>query len=95
MKFGILVNEGPFTHQASDSAYRFAEAALASFVVRSLIGDGVPHSFVGWLTPLGAVLLAEMLSLVAVPLVIMVVDGKFHPNLFADIERLARIARHA
>ena len=29
MKFGILVNEGPFTHQASDSAYRFAEAALA------------------------------------------------------------------
>ena len=29
MKFGILVNEGPFTHQASDSAYRFAEAVLA------------------------------------------------------------------
>ena len=29
MKFGILVNEGPFTHQASDTAYRFAEAAVA------------------------------------------------------------------
>ncbi len=28
MKFGILVNEGPYTHQASDSAYRFTEAAL-------------------------------------------------------------------
>ena len=28
MKFGILVNEGPFTHQASDSAYRFVLAAL-------------------------------------------------------------------
>jgi len=28
MKFGILINEGPFTHQASDSAYRFARAAL-------------------------------------------------------------------
>lgn len=28
MKFGILVNEGPFTHQASDSAYRFAAAAI-------------------------------------------------------------------
>jgi len=28
MKIGILVNEGPFTHQASDSAYRFAVAAL-------------------------------------------------------------------
>ncbi len=29
MKFGILINEGPFTHQASDSAYRFVVAALA------------------------------------------------------------------
>jgi len=28
MKFGILVNEGPFTHQASDSAYRFTVAAI-------------------------------------------------------------------
>ena len=28
MKFGILVNEGPYTHQASDTAYHFAEAAL-------------------------------------------------------------------
>jgi tRNA 2-thiouridine synthesizing protein D len=28
MKFGILINEGPFTHQASDTAYRFAVAAL-------------------------------------------------------------------
>ena len=29
MKFGIVVNEGPYTHQASDSAYQFAKAALA------------------------------------------------------------------
>ena len=29
MKFGILVNEGPYTHQASDSAYQFCKAALA------------------------------------------------------------------
>ena len=28
MKFGILVNEGPFTHQASDSALHFTKAAL-------------------------------------------------------------------
>lgn len=28
MKFGILVNEGPYTHQASDSAYQFTAAAL-------------------------------------------------------------------
>ena len=30
MKFAIQVNTGPFTHQASDSAYRFALAALES-----------------------------------------------------------------
>ncbi|MCR6628654.1 MAG: sulfurtransferase complex subunit TusD [Magnetospirillum sp.] len=29
MKFAILVNEGPFNHQASDSAYQFIKAALA------------------------------------------------------------------
>ena len=28
MKFGLLVSEGPYTHQASDSAYQFAVAAL-------------------------------------------------------------------
>ncbi len=28
MKISVLVNEGPFTHQASDSAYHFAKAAI-------------------------------------------------------------------
>jgi tRNA 2-thiouridine synthesizing protein D len=28
MKLGIMVNEGPFTHQASDTAYQFAKAAI-------------------------------------------------------------------
>ena len=28
MKFGIVVNEGPYTHQASDTAYQFTRAAL-------------------------------------------------------------------
>ena len=28
MNFGILVNEGPYTHEASDSAYQFCKAAL-------------------------------------------------------------------
>ena len=30
MNFGILVNEGPYTHEASDSAYQFCKAALAT-----------------------------------------------------------------
>lgn len=29
MKFGILVNASPYTHQACDSAYHFARASLA------------------------------------------------------------------
>ena len=29
MKIGVLVNEGPYQHQASDSAYLFCKAALA------------------------------------------------------------------
>ena len=29
MKFGILVNEGPYTHEASDTAYHFVKAALS------------------------------------------------------------------
>ncbi len=29
MKFGVLVNEGPYQHQAADSAYLFCKAALA------------------------------------------------------------------
>ena len=28
MKFGVLINEGPYQHQASDSAYHFTRAAL-------------------------------------------------------------------
>ena len=38
MKFGIVVSEGPYTHQASDSAYQFAKAALAA-------GHEVPRVF--------------------------------------------------
>jgi tRNA 2-thiouridine synthesizing protein D len=30
MKIGILVNEGPYQHEASDSAYLFCRAALES-----------------------------------------------------------------
>jgi tRNA 2-thiouridine synthesizing protein D len=29
MKFGLLVSEGPYTHQAADTAWQFANAAIA------------------------------------------------------------------
>jgi tRNA 2-thiouridine synthesizing protein D len=28
MNFGLLINEGPYNHQAADTAYQFARAAL-------------------------------------------------------------------
>lgn len=30
LRFGIVVNEGPYTHQAADTAYHFTKAALES-----------------------------------------------------------------
>ena len=30
MKFGVVVSAGPYTHEASDSAYNFVKAALAA-----------------------------------------------------------------
>jgi len=30
MKIGILINEGPYQHQATDTAYLFAKAALST-----------------------------------------------------------------
>lgn len=38
MKFGIVVSEGPYTHQASDTAYNFAKSALEK-------GHEVPRVF--------------------------------------------------
>lgn len=38
MKFGIVVSEGPYTHQAADSAYLFVKAALDA-------GHEVPRVF--------------------------------------------------
>ncbi len=29
MRISVLINEGPYTHQASDSAYQFAKSVLA------------------------------------------------------------------
>ena len=29
MKFGLMINEGPYNHQSSDTAYQFAKAVLA------------------------------------------------------------------
>jgi len=38
VKFGVVVSEGPYTHQAADTAYHFVVAALAA-------GHEVPRVF--------------------------------------------------
>jgi tRNA 2-thiouridine synthesizing protein D len=38
MKFGVLINEGPYQHQATDTAYLFVKAALEK-------GHEVPRVF--------------------------------------------------
>jgi len=38
LKIGVVVSEGPYTHQAADSAYHFVKAALAA-------GHEVPRVF--------------------------------------------------
>ncbi|MEK9719449.1 MAG: sulfurtransferase complex subunit TusD [Quisquiliibacterium sp.] len=47
MNFGILVNEGPYQHQASDSAYLFCKAAIGKGHTVSRVffyHDGVNNS---------------------------------------------------
>ena len=43
MKFNLLVSEGPYTHQASDTAYQFAAAALRQGMESALLADGLAH----------------------------------------------------
>jgi len=62
-----------------------AQVGLAGFIVRSLLGLRLPEQTIEWLIPLAAVVAAELLSLLAVPLVIMAVDVKFRPHLFANV----------
>ena len=38
MKFGVVISEGPYTHQAADSAYHFVKSAIAQ-------GHEVPRVF--------------------------------------------------
>jgi diguanylate cyclase (GGDEF)-like protein len=62
-----------------------AQVGLAGFLIRISLGERLPDHTIEWIIPLGAVVAAELLSLIAVPLVIMAVDAKFRPNLFANV----------
>lgn len=81
----LLVRRSGWLKTFWNSCLFVAEAGIAAFTVRSLLGVRVPASGWDWLVPLAGVLLAELVSLFAVALVIMVVDATFRPHLFADV----------
>ncbi|NND76276.1 MAG: EAL domain-containing protein [Ilumatobacter sp.] len=75
-----------------NAALFFCEASLAAFIVHHFLGTDMPATATEWLVPLCAVLAAELLSLFAVPLVIMAVDVKFRLLLFRDVGKSQALA---
>ncbi len=69
-----------------------AECGMAAVVAGWALRSGGPDSLVTWIVLLGAVLLAELLSLLAVPVVIMVAEGQLRLSLYAQIGRSQVIA---
>ena len=83
----LWIRKSDWVKTTWNSCLFFAEAAVAALIVRSVLGLDMPANVVEWLVPLAAVLVAELMSLLAVPLVIMTVDTTFRPHLFADVGR--------
>lgn len=71
------------------------QTGVAAIVAAGVIGHGAPTSTLGWTVLLMGVMAAELVSSVAVPLVIMTVDGTFRPNLFATLSRSQALAAFA
>ncbi len=58
MQFAIVVNEGPYTHQASDTAYQFTKAALEGGAVFVLASDLVARGMASSLSITAALLIS-------------------------------------
>jgi tRNA 2-thiouridine synthesizing protein D len=97
MKFGIMVLEGPYQHQAADSAYQFAQAALArghEIVGIFLYTDGVNNAN-QFIKPPGERNIAQRfdeLGALGIPIVACTACAKFRgmrPNLKVENVRLS------
>ncbi|MCP3854362.1 MAG: bifunctional diguanylate cyclase/phosphodiesterase [Actinomycetia bacterium] len=64
-----------------------AESSLAFLIVRTFVGTGQPDGGLDWMLVLAGLLAAELFSLVAVPLVIMISSQRVQPELLAQIGR--------
>ena len=81
----LWVRKSSYLKTTWNACLFLAEAAAAALIMRSALGQELPKNAVEWLVPLTAVLVAELMSLLAVPLVIMTVDAKFRWHLFGDV----------
>jgi diguanylate cyclase (GGDEF)-like protein len=81
----LFIRKSPLLKATWNCCLFVTQTALAALIIRRLLGDELPTDAVEWLVPFGAVMAAELTSLVAVPLVIMAVDTKFRPGLFAAV----------
>ena len=88
----IWIRKADWVKTTWNASLFFAEAALAALIVRSVLGFEFPDSAVEWLVPLSAMLAAELMSLLAVPLVIMASDATYRQGLFADVGRSQTVA---
>lgn len=69
-----------------------AETAVALAIAGSVLTDAPPERFLQWVVIGVALAAAELCSLVAVPLVIMIAEREFRPELFRQIGRSQLIA---
>jgi diguanylate cyclase (GGDEF)-like protein len=64
-----------------------ADTAAAALLIRLVLGPGMPEGAFDWAALFAALMVSELICLVAVPLVIAVHDRRFDLSLFADFGR--------
>ncbi|MEM9203288.1 MAG: EAL domain-containing protein [Actinomycetota bacterium] len=69
-----------------------AETAVAALIAAVVLVDGTVTGSADWLVLLGALLAAELVSFVAIPLFIALSEGDYQQSLFAQVARSQAIA---
>ncbi len=88
----VLVRKRTGLKLAWNLSLYLLETATAAAVASLVLVRGAPDQLVEWIVLLGAVLAAELISLVAVPVVIMIVESELRLSLYAQIARSQFIA---
>ena len=69
-----------------------AETATAALIAAAALGGGRPDTIAAWVILLAAVLAAELIGLISVPIVIMIAESELRLSLFGQIGRSQMIA---